>query len=55
MTDFYTEPGGGAVCGIPNIIPWWDETRDLELQNIINNALPHMSTSAKKGEITQHR
>ncbi|CAK8690076.1 unnamed protein product [Clavelina lepadiformis] len=52
MTDFYNEPGG-SVSGIPAIIPWWDDEKndeDSKLKNIINNALPELSESAKRSK-----
>uniref|UniRef100_H2YLR1 G-patch domain-containing protein n=1 Tax=Ciona savignyi TaxID=51511 RepID=H2YLR1_CIOSA len=50
MTDFYSEPGG-SVCGVPSIIPWWEEETidETKLRCIINGAMPHLSETAQKG------
>nr|CAB3250465.1 G patch domain-containing protein 2 [Phallusia mammillata] len=50
MTDFYNEPGG-SVCGIPCIIPWWEDEAvdDIKLKSIISGALPCLTESSQKG------
>nr|XP_002130587.1 G patch domain-containing protein 2 [Ciona intestinalis] len=50
MTDFFNEPGG-SVCGIPSIVPWWEEDamEDTKLKCIINGAMSSMSDAAQKG------
>jgi len=52
MTDFYNEPGGGPVSGIP-CIAWWeqDNNEDARLRSIITGAFPYMSDKAKRGNV----
>lgn len=53
QSDFFHEPG--PACGIPGIIPWWDDQaknemeseQEKEFQQILTGTFEHMSKSSQ--------
>ncbi|XP_072031081.1 G patch domain-containing protein 2-like [Amphiura filiformis] len=52
QSDFFLEPGGGAVCGIPGVIPWWEKNsmplEDERFTSIITGTFSLLSRGSQR-------